>query len=113
MLGCKVSSFVCFTEWLCVQMEKTVDINENSHFLEDLEMLSAVHDEHLPSFKEETSADQPQDGLGGIKLQGNPLEQLGLYMKDEDEEEDEEEEDELPPSGAVGPSNDVEEGEID
>lgn len=96
-----------------MQMEKTVDINENSQFLEDLEMLSAVHDEHLPSFKEETSTDQPQDGLGGIKLQGNPLEQLGLYMKDEDEEEDEEEEDELPPSGAVGPSNDVEEGEID
>ncbi|KAL2639242.1 hypothetical protein AAZV13_06G158100 [Glycine max] len=95
------------------KMEKTVDINENSQFLEDLEMLSAVHDEHLPSFKEETSTDQPQDGLGGIKLQGNPLEQLGLYMKDEDEEEDEEEEDELPPSGAVGPSNDVEEGEID
>jgi len=93
-----------------VQMEKTVDINENSHFLEDLEMLSAVHDEHLPSFKEETSADQPQDGLGGIKLQGNPLEQLGLYMKEEEEEEEEEE---PPPSGAAGPSNDVEEGEID
>ncbi|RZC17333.1 Transcription factor GTE10 isoform B [Glycine soja] len=92
------------------KMEKTVDINENSHFLEDLEMLSAVHDEHLPSFKEETSADQPQDGLGGIKLQGNPLEQLGLYMKEEEEEEEEEE---PPLSGAAGPSNDVEEGEID
>ncbi|RDY04892.1 Transcription factor GTE10, partial [Mucuna pruriens] len=90
------------------KMEKTVDIDESSQFLEDLEMLSAVH-ERMPSFKEEASADQPQNGLGRIKLQGNPLEQLGLYMKDEEEEEEEE----LPPSGAAGPSNDVEEGEID
>ncbi|KAK7411039.1 hypothetical protein VNO78_02384 [Psophocarpus tetragonolobus] len=93
------------------KMEKTVDINESSQFLEDLEMLSgAVHDQPLPSFEVETSADQPQNGLGGIKLQGNPLEQLGLYMKDDEEEEEEE----LPPSDAAGPpSNDVEEGEID
>lgn len=90
-------------------MEKTVDINESSQFLEDLEMLSAVHDEPMPSFKEETITDLPQNGLGRIKLQGNPLEQLGLYMKDEEEEEEEE----LPLSGAAGPSNDVEEGEID
>ncbi|XP_047157257.1 transcription factor GTE10-like isoform X1 [Vigna umbellata] len=91
------------------KMEKTVDINESSQFLEDLEMLSAVHDEPMPSFKEETSADLPQNGLGMINLQGNPLEQLGLYMKDDEEEEEEE----LPLSGAAGPSNDVEEGEID
>ncbi|XP_014489995.1 transcription factor GTE10 isoform X2 [Vigna radiata var. radiata] len=91
------------------KMEKTVDINESSQFLEDLEMLSAVHDEPMPSFKEETITDLPQNGLGRIKLQGNPLEQLGLYMKDEEEEEEEE----LPLSGAAGPSNDVEEGEID
>ncbi|CAJ1975024.1 unnamed protein product [Sphenostylis stenocarpa] len=90
------------------KMEKTVDINESSQFLEDLEMLSAVHDEPLPSFKEEISADLPQNGLGRIKLQGNPLEQLGLYIKDEDEDEEE-----LPSCGAAGPSNDVEEGEID
>ncbi|KAK7353918.1 hypothetical protein VNO80_19373 [Phaseolus coccineus] len=95
------------------KMEKTVDINESSQFLEDLEMLSAVHDEPMPSFKEETSTDQPQNGLGRIKLQGNPLEQLGLYMKDDDEEEEEEEEEDLPACGAAGPSNDVEEGEID
>ncbi|TKY73618.1 Transcription factor GTE10 [Spatholobus suberectus] len=94
------------------KMEKTVDINESSQFLEDLEMLSAVHDERMPSFKEETSADEPQNGLGRLTLQGNPLEQLGLYMK-ADEEEEEEEEEELSPSGAAGPSNDVEEGEID
>lgn len=89
-------------------MEKTVDINESCQFLEDLEMLSAVHDENPPSFKEEISPDHPQNGFGGIKLQGNPLEQLGLYMKVDDEDEEEE----LPESNA-GPSNDVEEGEID
>ncbi|XP_020211485.1 transcription factor GTE10 isoform X2 [Cajanus cajan] len=90
------------------KMEKTVEINESSQFLEDLEMLSSVHDERMPSFKEETNADEPENGLGRIKLQGNPLEQLGLYMKADD---DDEEEDDLSP--AVGPSNDVEEGEID
>ncbi|KAK7302220.1 hypothetical protein RJT34_13104 [Clitoria ternatea] len=89
------------------KMEKTVEINESSQFLEDLEMLSAVHDERALSFKEETSPDHLQNGLGRINLQGNPLEQLGLYMKPDDEDEEEE------VSGAAGPSNDVEEGEID
>ncbi|XP_061359791.1 transcription factor GTE10-like [Gastrolobium bilobum] len=89
------------------KMEKTVDINESSQFLEDLEMLSAVGDEHTPSFKEETSPEHSQNGLS-FKLQGNPLEQLGLYMKVDDEDEEEE-----PPQSAAGPSNDVEEGEID
>ncbi|KAL2347010.1 hypothetical protein Fmac_001010 [Flemingia macrophylla] len=88
------------------KMEKTVEINESSQFLEDLEMLSAVHDEPMPSFKEETNA-EPQNGLGRIKLQGNPLEQLGLYMKADDDEEDED------LTLNAGPSNDVEEGEID
>ncbi|KAF7838199.1 transcription factor GTE10-like [Senna tora] len=93
------------------KMEKTVDINENSQFFEDLEMLRAVNDEHLPSFTEDTNPDQLENGLGSFKLQGsNPLEQLGLYMKEDDEEEEEE----LPPSASgPGPANDVEEGEID
>ncbi|KAI4336286.1 hypothetical protein L6164_014830 [Bauhinia variegata] len=91
------------------QMEKTVDINESSRFLEDLEMLRTVHDGHLPSFIDETSADHPQNGLGSFKLQGNPLEQLGLYMKADDEDEEEEE----PSQSAPGPANDIEEGEID
>ncbi|XP_057437852.1 transcription factor GTE10-like isoform X2 [Lotus japonicus] len=90
------------------KMEKTVEINESSQFLEDLEMLSAVHDDITPSFKEETSPDHPENELGSFKLQGNPLEQLGLYMKVDEEDEEEE----LPPSVA-GPSKDVEEGEID
>lgn len=90
------------------KMEKTVEINESCQFLEDLEMLSAVHDEITPSIKEETTPDPLQNGFGGIKLQGNPLEQLGLYMKVDDEDEEEE-----MPETAAGPSKDVEEGEID
>ncbi|CAI8597550.1 unnamed protein product [Vicia faba] len=90
------------------KMEKTVDINESCQFLEDLEMLSAVPDENTLSFKEEASPDDHQNGFGGIRLQGNPLEQLGLYMKVDDEDEEEE----LPQSAAE-PTKDVEEGEID
>lgn len=91
-----------------LQMEKTVEINENSKFLEDLEMLTAVPSEQLHSSVDETSPDHSQDGLGSFKFGGsNPLEQLGLYMKVDDDEE----ECEL----ATLPSDpiDVEEGEID
>ncbi|KAF5460011.1 hypothetical protein F2P56_019911 [Juglans regia] len=92
-----------------LKMEKTVDMNENSQFMEDLEMLTAAHDEHLPSFPEERSPDHSQNGFGfgSFKLQGNPLEQLGLYMKVDDEDEEE------PPKSTPEPSIDVEEGEID
>ncbi|KAK7265581.1 hypothetical protein RJT34_33202 [Clitoria ternatea] len=91
------------------KMEKTVDINESSQFLEDLEMLSGVQDEPLPSFTEERSLDHPENVLGSFKLQGNsnPLEQLGLFMKVDDEDEEE------PPQSNTGKANDVEEGEID
>ncbi|KAJ6869172.1 transcription factor GTE8-like isoform X2 [Populus alba x Populus x berolinensis] len=96
-----------------LEMEKTVDINENSHFMEDLEMLRTVNDEQLPSFIEETSPDLSQNCLGSFKLQGssNPLEQLGLYMKEDDDEE--EEVVEPPPSSVPEQAKDVEEGEID
>ncbi|KAJ7974758.1 Transcription factor like [Quillaja saponaria] len=88
-----------------LQMEKTVEINENSLFLEDLEMLRAAPAEPLPSSVDETSPEHSQDGLGSFKFGGsNPLEQLGLYMKVDEEEEEGE------PSNPV---NDVEEGEID
>ncbi|KAI4350552.1 hypothetical protein L6164_004999 [Bauhinia variegata] len=91
-----------------LQMEKTVEINENSHFLEDLEKLRAAPAEQLPSSVDETSPDHSQDGLGSFKFgSSNPLEQLGLYMKVDDEEEEGE-----PPCGP-NPVNDVEEGEID
>ncbi|XP_041007235.1 transcription factor GTE8-like [Juglans microcarpa x Juglans regia] len=88
-----------------LQMEKTVEINDNSLFLEDLEMLRSGPAEQLPSSVDETSPDHSQDGLGSFKFGGsNPLEQLGLFMKVDEEEEVE------PPSNPV---NDVEEGEID
>lgn len=91
-----------------MQMEKTVEINENSRFLEDLEMLRAVPAEQLPSSVDETSPDHSQDGLGSFKFGGsNPLEQLGLYIKVDDEEEEGE------PLCVPNPVNDVEEGEID
>lgn len=88
-----------------MQIEKTVEINDNSRFLEDLEMLRTAPADQLPSSVDETSPDHSQDGLGGFKFGGsNPLEQLGLFMKADEEEEVE------PPSNPV---NDVEEGEID
>lgn len=91
-----------------MQMEKTVDINENSQFLEDLEMLSVVPAEHVPSSVDETSPDPSQDGLGGFKFGAcNPLERLGLFMKDDDEEEEGEQ------LNVLNPLNEVEEGEID
>ncbi|XP_010250834.1 PREDICTED: transcription factor GTE9 [Nelumbo nucifera] len=90
-------------------MEKTVEINENCQFLEDLEMLRSAPAEPLPSSVDETSPDHSQDGLGSFKFRGsNPLEQLGLYMKMDDEEEEE-----VEPTGVPDPGNDVEEGEID
>ncbi|XP_051119323.1 transcription factor GTE10-like [Andrographis paniculata] len=74
-----------------LQMEKTVDINENSQFIEDLEMFKGAPDDHLRHLIEETSPEISQNGLGSFKLRGstNPLEQLGLFMKNDEEEEDE------------------------
>ncbi|KAL0380201.1 UNVERIFIED_CONTAM: Transcription factor GTE10 [Sesamum angustifolium] len=92
------------------QMEKTVDINENSQFMEDLEMFRSAPDEHLHSFIEEASPENSLNGLGSFKFRANsnPLEQLGLYMKN-----DEEEEEEVEPQSILDTSNDPEEGEID
>ncbi|KAJ8771282.1 hypothetical protein K2173_026459 [Erythroxylum novogranatense] len=93
-------------------MEKTVDINENSHFMKDFEMFRAAQDEQAPRFMEETSSDHSKNGLSSFKLQGrsNPLEQLGLYMKEEEEEEEEEEVE--PPQSLPDSAKDIEEGEI-
>ncbi|CAN1187954.1 Transcription factor GTE8 [Linum perenne] len=97
-----------------LQIERTVEINENSKFLEDLEMLrNAPPVEQLPSSGEESSPDHLQDdGLGSFKFAGdsNPLEQLGLFMKDDEEEE---EGCEPMKNFAAHETNDVEEGEID
>ncbi|KAI7733945.1 hypothetical protein M8C21_005331 [Ambrosia artemisiifolia] len=98
-----------------LKMEKTVEIDETSRFLKDLEMLRTADPEQLmPSCLDEISPEhESQDGLGSFNFgSSNPLEQLGLYMK-RDEHEDEDEETELEP--AIGPevvNNDVEEGEI-
>lgn len=94
-----------------LKMEKTVEINENSQFLKDLEMLRGAPIEQLPSSVDETSPDHSPDGMGGFKLGGsNPLEQLGLYIKADDDDDDEDI-DILPAKGP--PGLDVEEGEID
>ncbi|KAL9673504.1 hypothetical protein QQ045_029763 [Rhodiola kirilowii] len=82
-----------------LKMEKTVEINENSKFMEDLEMLrAAAADEVVPSTSaEEKIPDESQslelERLGSFNFQGNsnPLEQLGLYMKADEEEEEEDE----------------------
>ncbi|CAM6044778.1 unnamed protein product [Sphagnum compactum] len=114
------------------QMEKTVEIDENSEILKDLERLRSVPMEQvLGSSGEEGSPNGgSSDGLPTYPLQGgNPLERLGLFMKD-DEDEDEHQGDiedvqadshEEPvrsePNQAegkpAGTDVDVEEGEID
>ncbi|KAE8705194.1 Nuclear protein X1 isoform 2 [Hibiscus syriacus] len=63
-----------------LQMEKTVDINESSQFIQDLEM-------HF---------------VDGANCRSIPLEQLGLYMEEEEEEDE-------PPQTALEAANDVEE----
>uniref|UniRef100_A0A0E0LQU9 Bromo domain-containing protein n=1 Tax=Oryza punctata TaxID=4537 RepID=A0A0E0LQU9_ORYPU len=82
------------------------DINEGNLFLKDLEMLGTVTSgEQFPSSVGETSPTHTPEGLG-FQLGSNPLEQLGLYMKNDDEEDEEGE-------SADEPTIDVEEGEID
>ncbi|KAI4366913.1 hypothetical protein MLD38_022715 [Melastoma candidum] len=94
-----------------LKMEKTVHIDESSSFLEDLEMLKAAAPvENLPSSADETSPDHTLDGFGSFKLGGtNPLEQLGLFMKEEEEEEEAADQ----PSAPLNYEDGVEEGEID
>ncbi|CAL5008748.1 unnamed protein product [Urochloa decumbens] len=86
------------------EMEKTVDINEGSLFLKDLEMLGSVTGEQMANSVGEMSPTDMPEALG-FQMGGNPLEKLGLYMKN-DEEDDE-------GDFADEPAVDVEEGEID
>ncbi|KAK9684277.1 hypothetical protein RND81_10G198400 [Saponaria officinalis] len=95
------------------KMEKTVDINENCKLMEDLELLKAVPADDLSTFMGTVSPDDSQNGgMGSFIFRGktNPLEQLGLFRKDDDEEEEEVEVHHSAPDPAV---DDVEEGEID
>lgn len=112
----------------CTQMEKTVEIDENSAILNDLERLrsgpleSMLGSAHDAGDHEEGSP----DGSSTIALQGgsNPLEQLGLFMRnDEDEDEPHDEEDDemdgesaeavKADGGGDEEAVDVEDGEID
>ncbi|KAL1564281.1 transcription factor GTE9-like [Salvia divinorum] len=95
-----------------LKMEKTVEINENSRFLEDLEMLRTAPPEQLvlASSVDDTSPEESQDGFGSFKFGNNPLEQLGLYMK-MDDDDDEPESQTADPNATT--TQDVEEGEID
>ncbi|CAN1802161.1 Transcription factor GTE10 [Linum perenne] len=101
------------------EMEKTVEINENRLLMEDLEMLRTTNDEQVPSFVEETSPEHCLNGLGSFNLRSNPLEQLGLFMKDDEEEEDVGEKEAQVETAMEGQDpkhavkKDVEEGEID
>uniref|UniRef100_A0A0D3F798 Uncharacterized protein n=1 Tax=Oryza barthii TaxID=65489 RepID=A0A0D3F798_9ORYZ len=86
-------------------MERTVEINDNLH-LKDLEMLGTGTTEHIVSSVDETSPEHSQDGMPSfLPGSGNPLEQLGLFMKADEEEEEED------PS-SVPSTKDAEEGEI-
>ncbi|CAN8236439.1 unnamed protein product [Cochlearia groenlandica] len=89
-----------------LEMEQSVELNENAKFLKDLELLKTANTDYLRNAMEEEDGpdDMSRDGLltsfsfGG----SNPLEQLGLFMKhDEDEEE------------PADPGTEIEEGEID
>ncbi|KAG6392846.1 hypothetical protein SASPL_147074 [Salvia splendens] len=74
-----------------LKMEKTVEINENSRFFGDLEMLRTAPTEQLAlaSIVDETTPEDSQDGFGSFKFGShNPLEQLGLYMKMDDDDEE-------------------------
>jgi hypothetical protein len=131
-----VSVYTRISDWrwydVCMQMEKTVEIDENNAILKDLErlrsgplesMLGSAHD--VDSHEEGSP-----DGSSTIALQGgsNPLEQLGLFMRnDEDEDDPHDDEDEemdgesaeAVKAGAAGDEDepvdveDVEDGEID
>lgn len=92
-----------------LQMEKTVEINENSLFLKDLEMLRTAPSDHIPGCAIDTNLDCSNQEIDCFRLDGsNPLEQLGLFIKADDDEECEEED-----APSIVPVKDVEEGEID
>lgn len=75
-----------------VQMERTVEIDENSAILNDLERLkSGPLDSMLGSTDAGNREEGSPDGSSTIALQGgsNPLEQLGLFMRDDEDDDDE------------------------
>uniref|UniRef100_A0A1J3GCW9 Transcription factor GTE9 n=1 Tax=Noccaea caerulescens TaxID=107243 RepID=A0A1J3GCW9_NOCCA len=91
-----------------LEMEQSVELNENAEFLKDLELLKTVDTDQLRGGREEDELDMSHDGLRSFSFGGsNPLEQLGLFMKqDEDDEE-------ADPLTSPAPGTEIEEGEID
>lgn len=91
-----------------------MEINENARILQDLEMLKVDRSDRLPSSVGETSPEEnaDDDGLGSFAFGGNnPLEQLGLYMK-QDDEDDEPAETSFIANEIEETTDDVEEGEL-
>ncbi|XP_020589008.1 transcription factor GTE9-like isoform X2 [Phalaenopsis equestris] len=94
-----------------LQMEKTVEINENSLFFKDLEMLRTAPMAHIPGSAIDINPDSSNGDIDCFKFGGsNPLEQLGLFIKDDFDDVDDEGEPDRP---IRAPLNDFEEGEID
>jgi hypothetical protein len=76
------TNVLCFDS----QMERTVEIDENSEVLKDLAMLQT---KALESSGDDASPDSDPVDMNVFSLQGgNPLHQLGLYMKEDDDEEE-------------------------
>ncbi|CAA7031423.1 unnamed protein product [Microthlaspi erraticum] len=91
-----------------LEMEQSVELNENAEFLKDLELLKTVDTDQLRDAGEEDELDMSHDGLRSFSFGGsNPLEQLGLFMKQDDDEE------EADPLASPAPGTEIEEGEID
>lgn len=94
------------------QMEKNIDIDETNDYLKDLELLGSAPVDRLPIVRD-SSPSHSQEGSTFLPFNcSNPLEQLGLFMKDDDEEDEQEFVCPLQPE-KVSPPNQNEEGEID
>ncbi|KAJ7567692.1 hypothetical protein O6H91_01G002400 [Diphasiastrum complanatum] len=97
------------------QMERTVEFNQEIELSKDLEILGNVPLEQISSSGGEVSPASSPDGLPAFGFRsGNPLEQLGLFMKDDYEDDYEKQGDgEVADAEIAYESGDVEEGEID
>lgn len=94
------------------QMEKTVEMDETDDFMKDLQMLGSVPADRLSNVCE-FSPSHSQEGSTILPFNcTNPLQQLGLFMK-EDDEEDEQETIRSLQTETISPLNQNEEGEVD
>jgi len=70
-------------------MEKTDEIDENTQFFKDLEMLRSSQPGHISSYVDEICLLHSEDGLATFLLQGKKVEQFGLFTGNEDKQEKE------------------------